>query len=91
MARAAADTTFAEHLREAGLSFCDFCLGHLVALASTNGVFSLYDLKTLNDDDVRNSMLAMLLTPVQMRKLLRNLGVLTAAPALVVHGPVLGQ
>jgi hypothetical protein len=54
-------------------------------------VFSLNDLKTLNEEYVRNRVSAMLLTPVQMRKLFRKLGVPTAASALVVHGPVLGQ
>ena len=91
VARAAADKTFAEQLREAGLSSCDIELENLVAFASTSRVFSLDDLKTLNEKYVRNRVSAMLLTPVQMRKLLRKLGVLTAASALVVHGPVLGQ
>jgi hypothetical protein len=92
MARAAADKTFVEQLREAGLSSCDFALDNLLAISSTNGVFSLGDVKKmLNEEDVRNSVSAMLLTPVQMRNLLRELGVLTAAPALVVYGPVLGQ
>jgi hypothetical protein len=91
VARAAADKTFAEQLREAGISSCDIELDNLVAFASTSSVFSLDDLKTLNEKYVRNRVSAMLLTPVQMRKLLRKLGVLTAASALVVHGPVLGQ
>jgi hypothetical protein len=83
MARAAADKTFAEQLREAGLSSCDFELYNLVALASTNGIFSLDDLKALNVEEARNCVSAMLLTPVQTRKLLRKLGVLTAAPTLL--------
>ena len=76
MARAAADKTFAEQLREAGLSTCDCELDNLVALASTNGVFSLDDLKALNEGEVRNCLSAMLLTPVQRRKLLSKLGLL---------------
>ena len=83
MARAAADKTFAEQLREAGLSTCDCELDNLVALASTNGVFSLDDLKALNEGEVRNCLSAMLLTPVQRRKLLSKLGLLTAAPTLL--------
>jgi hypothetical protein len=83
MARAAADKTFAEQLREAGLSTCDCELHNLVLLASTNGVFILDDLKALNEEELRNCLSAMLLTPVQRRKLLSKLSLLTAAPTLL--------
>jgi hypothetical protein len=53
-------------------------------------VFSLDDLKTLNEEYVLIRVSAMLLLPVQIMKLLRKLGVLTAASALV-HGPVLAE
>ena len=76
MARAAADKTFAEQLRDAGLSKNDAELDNLTALASTKGVYSLDDLHNLNEAEVRASVAVMLLTPVQMNKLLRKLGLL---------------
>ena len=81
MARDAADKTFAEQLRDAGLSKNDAELDNLAALASTKGVYSLDDLYDLNEAEVRASVAVMLLTPVQMNKLLRKLGLLeTVSP-----------
>ena len=67
------DKTFVEQLRDAGLSSCDAVLDELAALATRNGVFSLDDLQNLNEAQVRDKVAVMLLTPVQMKKLLRKL------------------
>ncbi len=76
MARTEVDKTFAEQLRDAGLSKSDAELDNLVSLASHKGVYSMDDFYNLNEAEVRVSVAAMLLTPVQMNKLLRKLGLL---------------
>ena len=72
----AAAKTFALQLRDAGLCFDDAALDRLVALGGEKGVCDMDDLRGLNEAEVRASVEHMLLTPVQLNKLLKRLGVL---------------
>lgn len=69
---------FAQQLRAAGLSLNDDELNRLAALGGGKGVFDMDDLHALNEAEVRASVDHMLLTPMQLNKLLKRLGELGA-------------
>ena len=73
---------FAQQLRAAGLSSDDAELDHLAALGSAKGLVDMEDLMDLNEADVQLSVEHMLLTTMQLNKLLKWLRVLeTASPS----------
>jgi len=65
---------FAEQLRAVGISTDDAELDRLAALAGHKGVCDMGDLRGLNEPDVRSSVEHMQLTPTQVNKLLKKLG-----------------
>ena len=64
---------FAEQLRAAGISSDNAALNCLAALGANKGVMDMEDLHGLNEADVRASVAHMLLSPMQLNKLLKRL------------------
>ena len=71
---------FAQQLRAAGLSDDDAALERLAALGGVKGVIDMEDLHGFNEAEVRASVEHMLLTPMQLRKLLECLCAQGATP-----------
>ena len=65
---------FVEQLRAVGISTDDAELDRLAALAGHKGFSDMGDLRGLNEADVRSSVEHMQLTPTQVNKLLKKLG-----------------
>jgi hypothetical protein len=76
----AALQTFKRQLRDASISFDESTLERLALLGAKNGVCDLDDLRDLSEADVRASVEEMSLNPVQMKKLLKSLGLLDVGP-----------
>ena len=71
---------FPQQLRTAGLSDDDAALERLAALGGVKGVIDMEDLHGFNEAEVRASVKHMLLTPMQLRKLLECLCAQGATP-----------